>query len=44
MPTAPMWMQLEIIIVSQKEIPYGITYMWNLKHGTNELIYRTTWT
>ena len=40
------WMQLEIIIlseVSQKErqIPYDITYMWNLKYDTNEPIYET---
>ena len=40
-------MQLEILIlsaVSQKKnvkIPYGITYMENLKYGTNEPIYRT---
>ena len=39
-------MQLEIFIlrgVSQKEkdkTPYNITYMWNLKYDTNELIYR----
>ena len=40
------WMGLEIIIlseVSQKErqIPYDITYMPNLKYDTNELIYKT---
>ena len=23
------------------QIPYDITYMWNLKYDTNELIYRT---
>ena len=37
-------MDLEIIIlseVSQKEIPYDITYMWNLKYDTNEFIYET---
>ena len=39
-------MQLEIIIlseVSQKEkvIPHDITYTWNLKYDTNELIYET---
>ena len=37
--------QLEIIILSevrQKEKDkYDITYMWNLKYGTNELIYKT---
>ena len=48
-PFAATWMQLEIIIlseVSQKEkdkyhmITY-ITYMWSLKGGTNEPIYKT---
>ena len=48
MPFVATWLQLEIIIlseVSQKErerqIPYDITYMWNLKYGTNEPIYKT---
>ena len=41
-----MWMDLEIIIqseVSQKEknkLLYVITYMWNLRYDTNELIYK----
>ena len=37
-------MDVEIIILSevnQKDIPYGITYMWNPKCNTNELIYET---
>ena len=40
MPFAATWMQLEILILSEvqsegeKQIPYDITYMWNLKHGT----------
>ena len=38
-------MQLEIIILSKSErerqIPYDITYMWNLKYGTNEPTYKT---
>ena len=40
MPFAATWMDLEITILSQSErhIPYDITYMWNLKYGTNELI------
>ena len=25
----------------ERKIPYDITYMWNLKYGTNELIYKT---
>ena len=35
---AATWKQLEIIILSEvkSEIPYGSTYMWNLKYGTNE--------
>ena len=38
-------MDLETVIqneVSQKEkkIPYNIAYMWNLKNGTNEFIYK----
>ena len=44
MPFAATWMDLETIIlseVSQKEIPYDITYMWNLKYDTNEAVYET---
>ena len=26
---------------SERQIPYDITYMWNLKYDTNELIYKT---
>ena len=25
----------------ERQIPYVITYMWNLKYDTNELIYKT---
>ena len=25
----------------ERQIPYDITYMWNLKHDTNEHIYET---
>ena len=34
MPIVATWMDLEIIILSEvrkKQIPYDITYMWNLK-------------
>ena len=45
MPFAATWMDLEIIIVSdyvrERQIPYDITYMQNLKYDTNELIYET---
>ena len=45
MPFAATWMDLEIILneISQKERqwPYDITYMWNLKYDTNEHIYET---
>ena len=45
MPLVATWMQLEIILlseVSQKEKDkyHTITYMWNIKYGTNELIYK----
>ena len=44
---AATWMDLEIVIVSEvrsdreRQRPYDITYMWNLKYDTNELIYKT---
>ena len=42
MPFETTWIQLEILIlseVSQKEKDkYDITYVWNLKHGTDEPI------
>ena len=45
MPFAVTWMDLEIAILSdvkqRKTISQDIAYMWNLKNGTNELIYRT---
>ena len=25
----------------ERQIPYDIAYTWNLKYGTNELIYKT---
>ena len=25
----------------ERQIPYDITYIWNLKYGTNEPIYKT---
>ena len=47
MTSAATWTDLEIIILSEvksdkeRQIPYDITYMWNLKYDTNELIYET---
>ena len=45
MLSAATQMQLQIIILSKSErerqIPYDITYMWNLKCGINEPIYNT---
>ena len=45
MPFVATWMDLGIIILSEvrkrKTIPYNITYTWNLKYDTNELIYKT---
>ena len=44
---AATWMALEILIQSEvksereRQIPYDITYMWNLKYDTNEHIYET---
>ena len=37
MPFATTWLQLQIIVQNElREIPFDITYMWNLKCGTNE--------
>ena len=45
MPFAAPWVDLEILILSksdrERQMPYDITYMWNLKYNTNELIYET---
>ena len=48
MPFVVTWMDQEIIIpseINQTEkdisIPYDKTYTWNLKHETNEFIYKT---
>ena len=45
-PFTPIWLDLEVIIVrevSQKEKDkhHVITFIWNLKHDTNDLIYKT---
>ena len=47
MPFAAIWMDTKIIILGEvsktekRQISHGITYMWNLKSDTNELIYET---
>ena len=45
MPFAASWMDLEIIIVNEvnqaENDKYNVTYMWNLKNDTNELISKT---
>ena len=46
MTSAATWMDLEIIILSEvsqteEDKYHDIAYMWNLKNGTNELIYKT---
>ena len=44
MPFAATWIDLEIIILSEvsqgekAKYHYDITFMWNLKNDTNELI------
>ena len=43
MPFAAIWMGLEILIMSKvRQVSYDITYIyiWNLKNGTNEVIYK----
>ena len=48
LPFAATWMDLENIILSevrQSQILYNITYLWNLKNNTSEVIYKTDlWT
>ena len=43
-PFVATWIDLEIITLSEvrkRQVPYDITFMWNLKYGTNEQIYKT---
>ena len=44
MPSAATWMEFETHTESsesdrERQIPYDITYMWDLIYGTNEHIY-----
>ena len=46
MPSAATWTDLQIIILSEawqteSQILHDITYRWNLKNSTNELIYKS---
>ena len=43
MPSAATWMDLELILteVHKRQVSHNITYKWNLKNNTNELIYKT---
>ena len=46
MPFVVTWMQLEILILSEishkeKDEYHMPSHIWNLKHGTNEPIYKT---
>ena len=41
--SAATWMKLEITIQSEvrkRQISYDISYMWNLKYGMSESIYK----
>ena len=44
MPFAATWMELETLMISKvsqrRQIPYDITYSWNLIYGTNEPFHR----
>ena len=40
MAFAATWTDLQIIILSEERARH-ITYMWNLRNDTNELIYKT---
>ena len=45
MPFIATWMELETLILSemserQRQIPYDITYNWNLIYSTNEHFHR----
>ena len=46
MPFVATWMELEILILTEvrqtkTQISYDITYLWNLKYGTDDTIYKT---
>ena len=42
MPLAATWINLETVILSEvRHRKTHIGYMWNLKNGTNEPVYKT---
>ena len=46
MPFVATWMDLDIIILSamterERQIPYDITYIWNLKYDKNQHTHKT---
>ena len=42
MPFAASWMDLEITTISEvSHRKTNVTYLWNIKNDTNELIYKT---
>ena len=45
MSFAATWMDPEIIVLSkirERQSPCDIIYMWNVKHDTNQYIYKIT--
>lgn len=45
MPCAATWMDVEMSILSrsdrERQVPYDVTYVWNLKSNRNELTHKT---
>ena len=42
MPFVATWTDLHMVIQSEvRQISYALAYVWNLKSGTSELIYKT---
>ena len=42
MPFVATWTDLHMVIQSEvRQISYALAYVWNLKNGTSELIYKT---
>ena len=44
MPFAAIWIQPDVILSKserERQIPYDVTHMWNLKYDSNEPLYET---